>query len=243
MYPHRIRLRGPWEAEPVERFVLGLGGQALRITDGLPLARRVTLPGRWGEFGLADFVGVVRLRRRFGLPRRLDDWERVWLTCAGATGQVKWRLNGTDLDMASDPDGRLESAVTELLRDRNELAVDVTAEGPDGGLWGEVALEVRCRAYLREVQARPSCGPAGWVVHVAGSVVSEDPTDPLELYLLLGGQTQDYHRLQTDRLETPFRLTAPVEGRRAGSEVDVRVDLVNGATIWHTAETTVKLDG
>ena len=40
MYPHRIRLRAPWQAEP-------LAG------------------------------GGVRYRRGFGLPRRVDDFERV----------------------------------------------------------------------------------------------------------------------------------------------------------------------
>src|SRR5262245_97069 len=66
MYPHRIRLRGPWECQPL-------------APDGPP-PRRVTLPCRWADGGLGDFRGPVRFRRRFGYPGRLDAHERVWLT-------------------------------------------------------------------------------------------------------------------------------------------------------------------
>ena len=47
MYPHRIRLRGPWECEPLARA----GG------GPLPPPCRITMPCRWGEAGLADFAG------------------------------------------------------------------------------------------------------------------------------------------------------------------------------------------
>ncbi len=229
MYPHRIRLRGPWEAEPI-----GTG-------PGGPAARRVTLPARWGDIGLGDFRGVVRLRRRFGLPRRLDDWERVWLTCAGHTGPAAWHLNGTELRMQPEPGGRVEAEITPLLRERNELVVDVEAAGPEGGLWGEVALEVRCRAYLRGVRAIAQPAEVGWVVQVGGMVVRECLTDPLELYLQLDGRNQDYLALQSDQRETPFHFWAPVEHGHGRGEVSVRVDLVNGAVLWHTEEVVVAL--
>ena len=64
-YPHRIRLRGPWECEPLERQPLG----------DLPAPRRMTLPCRWADGGLPDFTGRVRFRRRFGYPGQIDDWE------------------------------------------------------------------------------------------------------------------------------------------------------------------------
>src|SRR5437588_9857690 len=62
MYPHRIRLRGPWQAEPLD-------------PPGQP--RRVTLPARLGECKLGEFRHV-RFRRRFGRPRLLDAQEHVW---------------------------------------------------------------------------------------------------------------------------------------------------------------------
>src|SRR5229473_1709313 len=70
MYPHRIRLRGPWQCEPI---------------DGPP-PRRVIMPCRWVEARLADFHGDARFARSFGYPGRVDDSEHVWLTCDGCTG-------------------------------------------------------------------------------------------------------------------------------------------------------------
>src|SRR5579885_2874724 len=49
MYPHRIRLRGPWECEP---------------PGGPPVV--VTMPCHWAAAGLADLGGRFRCRRRFG---------------------------------------------------------------------------------------------------------------------------------------------------------------------------------
>src|SRR5436305_1648261 len=106
MYPHRIRLRGPWDAEPVA----GPGVTAP--------ARAVTLPCRWADLA-PGFAGAVVFRRRFGLPRRLDDFERVWLTCARVDGRSDWRLNDAGVAMAATPAGGLEGEVTPLLRDRN----------------------------------------------------------------------------------------------------------------------------
>ena len=230
MYPHRIRLAGPWEAEPPDRPGVGRP----------PPARRVTLPCRSADLG-PDFAGAVVVRRRFGLPRRLDEWERVWLTCEKVVGRASWRLNGTEMWLV-EAEGGSEAEVTSLLRERNELAVRLDGTEPDCGLYGDVALEVRCRAYLRGVRASAHPAETGWLVQAAGSVVSESPADPLELYLLIDGKTQDYARLQSNRSETPFLLTAPVESKGTGEEVVVRVDLVNGAMVWHAAEMVVRLE-
>src|SRR2546423_260705 len=85
MYPHRIRLRGPWECEPQRRD----GSDA-----PLPPPRRVTMPGRWADMGLAEFAGSARFRRRFGYPGAIDADERVWLTCAGVADTADVSLNG-----------------------------------------------------------------------------------------------------------------------------------------------------
>src|SRR2546423_196049 len=50
MYPHRIRLRGPWECEPLE----SAGGT-------LPPPSRVTMPCHWHETGLSDVAGPLEL--------------------------------------------------------------------------------------------------------------------------------------------------------------------------------------
>src|SRR5262245_45433612 len=87
MYPHRIRLRGPWEHEPLAR--------AAGDDRPLPPPGPLRLPARWADGPLADFAGRVRLRRPFGYPGRLDDHERVFLVIDGAAGCRAVTLNST----------------------------------------------------------------------------------------------------------------------------------------------------
>ena len=46
-----------------------------------------------------------------------------------------------------------KSWFTKLLGRHNRLDVTIAADSDQGGLWGEVALEIRCSAYLRDMQA------------------------------------------------------------------------------------------
>src|SRR5436309_4806058 len=126
-YPHRIRLRGPWECEPLARAGVG----------PLPPPCRMTLPGRWGAGGLGDFAGRARFRRRFGYPGRIDAHERVWLTFAGVDAAADVRLNDHPLGRHAGAFEPFEFEVTALLRPRNDLVVEVESPG-NGGLWGEV---------------------------------------------------------------------------------------------------------
>jgi hypothetical protein len=220
VYPHRIRLRGPWECEPLAR------------SDGgpLPPPRRMTLPCRWGEAGLPDFAGRVRFRRRFGYPGRIDTYERVWLTFAGVEGTAAAWLNGQLLG-PQEGTGPFEFEVTSLLGQRNELMVEVDAPGGDGGLWGEVALEVRCTAYLR--------GGRVWIteegrpdLHAAGEVVGTAER-PLDLYVIRERSTVAYTTVEAAPEGRQFHLVA--EG--VSEEVSgVRIELVNGATVWFVWE-------
>src|SRR4051794_14657703 len=159
MYPHRIRLRGPWDYEPL----------AWSPPEGRPLppAGRMNVPCRWADCGLADFSGRVRFRRRFGYPGRIDAHERVWLTFAGAGVRAEVALNGAPLGR-HEGDGPFEFEVTELLRPRNELVVEVEGPADAAGLWGEVALEVRCTAYLRGVRLWAEPEGDGVRAHAAG---------------------------------------------------------------------------
>src|SRR5260370_35259247 len=119
MYPHRIRLRGPWECEPLARFVIGTDGRKETVTTNLPAPLRMTMPRRWSEAGLNDFSGRVRFCRHFGYPGRLDEHERVWLTFAGVDATAEIWLNGQFL-------GRLEGSrpfhfeVSKLLGNHND---------------------------------------------------------------------------------------------------------------------------
>jgi hypothetical protein len=204
MYPHRIRLRGPWDCEP------------LAHPAAAPF--QAAMPCRWAEAGRPDLEGPIRCRRRFGYPGRIDSHERVWLTFAGVADCADVTLNGTALGSITGP---ADFDVTALLRPRNELVADV--EGP--GLWGEVALEVRCTAYLRGVRA--------WVeqsdLHVSGQVVGF-ADKPLDLYVIADRSVLAEAQVTAEPGGRLFHLAA----RWTGQAVSVQVDLVNGAVVWYT---------
>src|SRR5262245_25372509 len=128
IYPHRIRLRGPWECVPL----------AARGGAPLPMSRRVTMPGRWAEHGLAAFQGRVRYTRHFGYPGQIDAEEHIWLTCDGLEGAAAIALNDTKL--AQDHVGPFAFEVTLHMQQRNRLDILLDADNERGGLWGEVAL-------------------------------------------------------------------------------------------------------
>jgi hypothetical protein len=239
MYPHRIRLRGPWEYEPLARRGSSAGAP-------LPPAGRMTMPARWGAAGLPDFAGRVRFRRRFGYPGRLDEFERVWLTFAGIEGTAEVWLNAQHLGRHEGP-GPFESPVTPLLRPRNELVVEVEAPADDGGLWGEVALEVRRTAFLRpgRVWATRSGEAAG--LHVTGEVVGTSER-PLDLYVLLDNATVFYTTVEADPAGRRFHAVAEgltAERWRAGGGHghEVRIELIDGATVWYRVEQVIPAPG
>ena len=238
MYPHRIRLRGPWDCEP-----LTVAGGSLLT---LPKPCRITMPCRWAESALAGFQGRVRFRRRFGYPGRIDAHERVWLTFGGASDRAAITLNGVSLGEQVVADVPFEYEVTALLRDRNELLIEVEG-GTDGGLWGEVALEVRCRAFLREMRSEVNVvGKECIQLHVYGEIAG-DAADMLELYMVLDRSTQAYEALPPPVTTRCFHLASEklsLEQWASGPSAShrLRVDLVNAATVWHTWEQDLTLD-
>jgi hypothetical protein len=235
MYPHRIRLRGPWEWTPLTR--LGGGENA-----PLPPAFHAPLPCRWRDAGLAGFAGRVRFRRHFGYPGRIDDYERVWLTFGGVTGSVEVHLNDLLLARFEKLPEPADFDVTCLLRARNDLVVDVESADDGGGLWGEVALEVRCTAYLRAVQVLPEKDGDQIRLRVSGEVVGFCPR-VLELYVVAGRSTVAYSTISAKPAGQHFELTTdPVCGEWEG-HCPVRVDLVNTACVWFTYETLVSIPG
>jgi hypothetical protein len=217
VYPHRIRLRGPWECVPLETR----GGSAL------PVPRRVTMPGRLGDHGLTTFVGRVRYSRKFGYPGRIDDFERIWLTCDGFEGAADIQLNGVQLGQA--PRGSFCFEVTSLMKQHNSLEVTIAAESEHGGLWGEIALEIRCSAYLDHMQVR-RCNDGA--IEVAGAVVGTCDRN-LELYGLADGAHVHYQLIEATPEGEPFRFVVPPREPRVEA---VRVDLVNVSTVWYAWE-------
>jgi len=211
MYPHRIRLRGPWEYEPVSG------------PEPLPAPGRMTMPCRWKDGGLPGFAGTVRFRRHFGYPGRLDAFERVWLTFAGLTGIAHIRLNGQNLGVLTAA-GEFE--ITSLLQNRNILEVDVEGQ-ENAGLWGDVALEIRCAAFLRDLRASRASSTA---IHLTGEVAGVCE-EKLELYVLMNRANVGYAIVQPGQ---PFDLTIGLP--RGSLPSLLRVELVCVATVWFAAE-------
>jgi hypothetical protein len=237
MYPHRIRLRGPWECEPLRR-----SGDS---TEPLPPPCRMTLPCRWSEGGLPHFSGRVRFRRSFGYPGRIDAHERVWLTFAGLSDEAELRLNHQSL-------GRIAAAaefeVTPLLRPRNELVVELEGTAEQGGLWGEAALEIRCSAFLRDLRASAILLEDRATLRVSGLVVGQAER-PLEVYVLLDRSVVGYQVVSAAAEGEAFEIQAadlPAASWR-GPEgcpqtVPVQVDLVNGAVVWYRSVAEVSVE-
>jgi hypothetical protein len=156
-------------------------------------------------------------------------------------------LNGTLLGVVLGASS-MAFEVTSLLWPRNELVVDVEGPAEHGGLWGEVMLEVRCTAYLRDVRVRAIPGPRP-ELHVEGTVVG-NADGPLDLYVILGRSPLAETQVTATSAGTPFHLTArdfdPLfleeEGER-GKPARVQVDLVNGAAVWYTIEGELTFEG
>lgn len=143
---HRIRLRGPWEFQPLARAEFHDHGRMTWHTDQLPAAGSAHFPTPWQSL-FGEFRGRVRFRRRFHRPTNLDPDERVWLAFAAVGGTGEVTVNGFVL-------GTLETSrvpqlfeVTTLLKGDDELLVDLEFVGPPatttlGGLFAPVQLEM-----------------------------------------------------------------------------------------------------
>jgi hypothetical protein len=189
------------------------------------------MPCHWADAGLAGFAGRVRFVRRFGYPGRIDDYERVWLTFAGVEGMAQVSLNGRGLSPLNGPG---EFDVTGLLRARNELVVEVEAATDRGGLWGEVALEVRRTAFLRNVQVHWLGDSIALRLEIRGEVVGVAER-PLELYAILDRSNVAYAAIPAG--QSFVLTTADLDGPGLGAGPHVlRVELVDAATVWYSLE-------
>src|SRR5439155_24708224 len=131
-----------------------------------------------------------------------------------------------------------EFDVTALLRTRNELGVVIETTDPRGGLWGEVAMEVRASAYLRGVRAEVEAESEVVRIRAEGEVVGTC-SQPLELYLLLDNATVAYSAAAATAAGEKFELISePLDHERwrALPSHAVRVELVKAASGWDVWE-------
>jgi hypothetical protein len=216
-YPHRIRLRGPWTYQVMPDGPTG----------------RVVMPTSWGSFR-----GTMRLQRRFGYPGQIDEDERVWLTLAGYSRSAQITLNEIVLASGQAGDQPLEFDVTGLLRMRNGLEIELTGE-EEGGLWGEVALEVRCLAFLRDVKVAVLQQQGEPRLHITGKCIGPDASF-FDLYAVMNRRPVAYLSIPAAPEGQPFLLVTEEtaaecwEPEAPGEALWVRIDLVKGAGVWYT---------
>ena len=96
-YPHVIRLRGPWDLQPLARFSSAADAAIIESTDPLPPAQRINPLTDWGTALGPGFRGRARYSRRFNRPTGLEAHERVWLVVAGVDGHGQCLLDGQPL--------------------------------------------------------------------------------------------------------------------------------------------------
>jgi beta-galactosidase/beta-glucuronidase len=208
--------------------MLQLDGRICDDVDGsLPPSGKMNMPCTWtAQPGLETFQGCVRFRRRFRKPRQVAANERVWLTFDAADYFTTVWLNGEEVGRHEGMFDPFSFPITDRLRDRNELVVEVDApamaagseSGGErmfgdclhrGGLWGTVAVEIRREAYLKNWRVWSTFANAVPTLHVAGDIVDEWDR-PLELYVLLDGHTVIYEKLSGSPPGRPFELSVEV---------------------------------
>jgi hypothetical protein len=179
------------------------------------------MPCRPREIGIGGSENGVLVRRRFGCPGRIDAHERVWLIFEDVAGNFEARLNDHLLGQC---ERWCEFEVTALLRERNVLEMVLESARDETLIWQEVALEIRCQAFLRNVQVRRKSKNE---LLVAGEIAGASER-PLDLYLLIDGANAGYRPIEAGQ---SFRFTTAQPTTAA-----IRVELVDAATVWHALD-------
>lgn len=169
MYPHAIRLRGPWQCQ--------------RIHDGGAASEpaTVSLPCAWHSLQIAGERSRVRLQRAFNKPSNLDPHERLWLVCepTGARGVIQ--CNGHTLgSVPEDQPGQWE--ITPYLTGRNEVVLQlvVPPSVDSQPMLGDVRLEIRERQFLANCTVRVESIGSQALLCIEGMVAGEPSDVPLE---------------------------------------------------------------
>jgi len=157
----------------------------------------------------------VLLTRTFGYPGRIDSHECVWLTITQVEGNATMTLN--DHLLGETENAPFEADVTSVLKPHNQLDIHFK-----GNQVGDVAMEVRATAYLKDVRVWRQDDK----IHVAGTVAGTCDRN-LELYVLIDRRHALY---RTIRAGESFAAALEEEG------VKVRVELINVATVWYAVE-------
>jgi len=126
---HTIRLRGPWELEPVHRYVRQADGTYSSDTVELPAGTRMKMPADWSAAYGADFLGRVRYRRVFHRPTGLEGGARVYLVVEPARSDACITLEQALVGFVYPNEGNGRFEITDRLDDDNVLEIIVDHPG------------------------------------------------------------------------------------------------------------------
>lgn len=210
MYPHRIRLRGPWTLKTGTGQFLSVS-----IDEGLRNAFEPT-------------ASAIQLCRRFSWLHQFQPHERLWLVLEqsavmGAT------LNEVTLELTAIAEAHQECEITSLARRSNSLALNLPAN-PAGPAFPQVALEVRCRTFLR--QPTWHIDTAHQSLEIGGLLVGANES-PLDLYVRVGEVNVLYTPVHADKACSRFRYQIEIRPHAMTVEEPIQIDLVKDGVIWH----------
>src|SRR5262249_25381545 len=133
-----------------------------------------------------------------------------------------------------------EIEVTGKLLDRNELWLDIHYDHPEGGgLCGDVALEIRALAWLRDLHVTLQQSGESAILHLEGIVMGRSDS-PLDFFAILDRSTILQQTILSESIGAKFHFQSseiPVDGL----EHTLLVELVHGSNVWYTEEQTILL--
>jgi hypothetical protein len=227
MYPHRIRLRGPWEVETSDgqlrsvKFPI-LWNDLVGERRGLsPPTSDPSTAESWSA-GTSPAARPTVARRSFGAPSRLDAHERVWLIGEGLAGPAEAVLNESRLGEFRDESFGVD--VTALLGARNRLELRLGPTTREVETPIDVALEIRASAWLESLRLVRDAG-----MWLEGLVVGES-AEPLEIHVVADRHGCGDLTTTASLAGTPFRL------RLDRDALAVRVELIHVSSIWWAAD-------
>jgi len=125
---HRIRLRGPWQYQPLSRIQQSADGTFAEQTDSLPPGGTITPPLDLGQTPLGrTYRGRVRYRRRFGRPAPIGPLELIYLVVPPLSSPAEIHLNGNLLGQVDPHAAAGRFNITTQLEVRNELWIDIVS--------------------------------------------------------------------------------------------------------------------
>lgn len=125
MYPHVIRLRGPWQIECID-------------TPNAPRSP-MSIPGLWRDIGLADYCGPAKLLRQFHWTAKLEADEAVWLVVDQCVGAANVLVNGQLVGSTNSPWLEFRFDITHLLKPTNALTIEFAAHDSADEWFGTLA--------------------------------------------------------------------------------------------------------